>query len=181
MGCSIVEIKALPSTINAPVLYWHIDRFANGEQARAGVGPTSIAFEGHGTWWLASVESKTDDHHGGEHAGAVKLPPLPDAPSYSMLVLSAYLPGRTTSRVHFHSGVEAFYAISGEQCLETAERAIPLKPGDTFALPTGATMRFVATGEMPRRALAVIVYDSTKPPTTRKPMEMASGLVSCTK
>src|SRR5690348_10536481 len=112
---------------------------------------------------------------------AVKLPPLPDASGYSMRVLSAYIPGGMTSRVHFHSGVEAFYTVDGEQCLETGERAYPLHKGDSLALPAGVVMRLVATGSTPRRAFGLIVYDSTRTPTTRLPMEMSSQLVSCKK
>jgi quercetin dioxygenase-like cupin family protein len=111
----------------------------------------------------------------------VKLSPLPAAASYSMLVISAYIPAGMTSRVHFHSGVEALYTVDGEQCLETAQRAFGMKQGDTLVVPTGVTMRLVATGDKPRRAFAVIVYDSSKPPVTRMPMERASEPVSCTK
>ena len=78
-----------------------------------------------------------------------------------------------TSRVHFHSGVEAFYTVDGEQYLETKDKAFPMKKGDTLVVPTGITMRLVATGTKPRRAFAVIVYDSSKPPVTRPPMETA--------
>lgn len=179
-GCSIVETKALPANLKEPV-FWHIDRFQTGERARAAVNTTSIAFEAHGAWWLTSVESESNDHRGGEHVAQVKLSPLPEAAKYSMLVISAYLPSGTTSRVHLHSGVEAFFTIDGDQCLETAERAFKMRKGDTLVVPTGVTMRLVATGPKPRRAFAVIVYDASKPPTTRMPMEKASELVSCTK
>jgi hypothetical protein len=37
----------------------------------------------------------------------------------------------------------------------------------TLAVPAGVTMQLVATGSTPRKALAVIVYDASKPPTTR--------------
>jgi quercetin dioxygenase-like cupin family protein len=84
-----------------------------------------------------------------------------------------------TSRVHLHSGVEAFYVVEGEQWLETAERAFKMRKGETLAVPTGVTMRLVANGSKPRRAFAVMVYDSSKLPTTRMPMETASQLVSC--
>jgi quercetin dioxygenase-like cupin family protein len=178
IGCSIVEIKALP-TLKEPV-FWHIDRFEKGEKARAAVGPASIEFEANGAWWLMAIESQTEDHHGGKHVATVRLSPLPQAGRYSMLVISAYIAAGMTSRVHFHSGVEAFYAVEGEQCLQTAERAHKLKPGDTLVVPTGVTMRMVATGTKPRRAFAVIVYDSSKAPTTRMPMEKASELASCT-
>ena len=96
-----------------------------------------------------------------------------------MLVISAYIPGGMTSRVHFHSGVEAFYTVDGEQCLETKEKAFRMKKGDTLVVPTGVTMRLVATGTEPRRAFAVIVYDSSKPPVTRMPTEQSSELSSC--
>jgi quercetin dioxygenase-like cupin family protein len=180
IGCSIVEKRPLPATLKEPV-FWHIDRFDSAGRAQAGVGPSSIAFEAHGAWWLMSVGPESNDHHGGAHVAEVNLSPLPKADSYSMLVITAYIPPGMTSRVHFHSGVEAFYPVDGEQCLETQDKAFPMKRGDTLVVPTGVTMRLVASGTEPRRAFAVIVYDSSKPPVTRLPMETASQLVSCTK
>jgi quercetin dioxygenase-like cupin family protein len=180
IGCSVIETKLLPPNMKEPV-FWHIDRFQNGENARAAVDSTRVAFEAHGAWWLMSVGAESNDHHGGEHVALVKLSPLPAAPSYAMRVLSAYIPAGMTSRVHFHSGVESIYTVDGEQCVETKERAIKIEKGHAAVLPTGVTMRLVATGEKPRRGFGIIVYDSTKPPTTRMPMEKASELVSCTK
>ena len=180
IGCSIVEKKPLPATLTEPA-FWHIDQFDSAKTAQAGVGPSSIAFEAHGAWWLMSVGPESNDHHGGKHVAQVKLSPLPKAAAYSMLVISAYIPAGMTSRVHFHSGVEAFYTVDGEQCLETKDRAFPMNKGDTLVVPTGVTMRLVATGTQPRRAFAVIVYDSSMPPVTRLPMEAASQLMSCTK
>lgn len=179
-GCSIVANKPLPTNLKEPV-FWHIDRFETGERARAAIGPASNAFEAHGAWWLMSAESESNDHHGGEHAAMVELSPLPAAAKYSMLVISAYIPSGMTSRVHLHSGVEVFYTVDGEQCLETPERAFKMRKGDALVVPTGVTMRLVATGPKPRRAFAIIVYDSSKPPTTGMPMETASQLVSCHK
>jgi quercetin dioxygenase-like cupin family protein len=176
IGCSIVEVKPLPETIKEP-LFWHIDQFDSGERARAAVDPASIALEAHGTWWLLTIESRIDDHHGGRHITQVGLPPLPRAPKYSMLVISAYVTPGFTSRVHIHSGVEAFYVVDGEQCLETPTRAYKMQKGETLVVPTGVTMRLVATGSTPRRGLAVIVYDAAQPPTTR--MENGRQLVSC--
>ena len=180
IGCSIVERKVLPATMTEPA-FWHIDQFDSADRAQASIGPSSIAFEAHGAWWLMSVGSQSNDHHGGSHVAEVNLSPLPKANSYSMLVISAYIPAGMTSRVHYHSGVEAFYTVDGEQCLETKEKAFPMKKGESLVVPTGITMRLVATGTKPRRAFAVIVYDSSKPPVTRLPMETASRLTSCTK
>jgi quercetin dioxygenase-like cupin family protein len=177
IGCSLVENKPLPESLTGP-LFWHIDRYDSEESARAAVSLASVALEAHGTWWLLTVEPKIDDHHGGRHVTAVALPSLPPAPKYSMLVMSAYIPAGLTSRVHYHSGVEAFYTVDGEQCLETPTGAHKIPKGESLAIPAGVTMRLVATGSTPRRALAVIVYDASQPPTTRTESG-GSQLVSC--
>lgn len=176
IGCSLVENKPLPETLKEP-LYWHIDKFESGEQARAAIGPASVAFKAHGTWWLFTIEAAIDDHHGGQHVAQVALPPLPPAKKYAMLVYSAYIPPGLTSRVHHHSGPEAFYVVDGEQCLKTEARAYTMHKGDTLVIPTGVTMQLVATGSIPRRSFAVVVYDASQPPTTR--MENGPPLVPC--
>lgn len=178
IGCSLVENKPLPATLKEPLL-WHIDRFESAKAARAAVGPTSVALDAHGTSWLLTIESTADDHHGGQHVTEVALPSLPPAPKYAMLVMSAYIPPPLTSRVHHHSGVEAFFVVDGEQCLETPAAAHTMRKGETFVVSAGIPMRLVATGSTPRRALAVIVYDAAQPPTTRMETGSQSKLVSC--
>jgi quercetin dioxygenase-like cupin family protein len=178
IGCSLVENKPLPATLREP-LFWHIDRFDSGESALREGGPASVAFEAHGTWWLMTIESGIDDHHGGQHVTHVALPALPPAPKYSMLVMSAYIPSGLTSRIHTHSGVEGFYVVDGQQCLETPTRIYEMPKGGSLVIPAGVTMRLVATGTKPRRALAVIVYDSSQPPTTRMEMDPLPKLASC--
>lgn len=178
VGCSIIESKALPDGLKEP-LFWHIDRFDSLEFARKAVGPRSIAFEAAGTSWLMTIESETSDHHGGQHVTQVGPLPLPTAASYTMqLQSSAHSPGMY-SLAHTHSGVEAFYAIEGEVCLETPTRAYKLSKGDTLYLPTGMPMRIVAMGSTVRRVLAVIVHDSEQAPTMRMAEETAPRLIAC--
>ena len=97
IGCSYVANKALTGPLHEP-LYWHIDRFNDEGKARAAGGPNTVEFEGHGAWWLLSVESNVNDHHGGTHVNQVLLPPLPPASQYSILVISSYIPVGLTSR-----------------------------------------------------------------------------------
>ncbi len=178
VGCSIVEKKPVPASLKEP-LFWHIVRANDEAAARGQVGPASIAFEAHEAWWVMSVGAETDIPRGGEQVAQTKISPLPPAASYAMLVISANIPAGMTSRVHLHSGVEAFYVVDGEQCLETQDHALPMHKGETLVVPTGVTMRLVAMGTKPRRAFALIVYDASKPPTTRMPMEKAAELVAC--
>src|SRR5262249_42114929 len=62
VGCSIVENRPLPGRLKEPV-FWHIDQFDSAELAKANIGPSSIAFEAHGNWWLMSVGPENDEHH----------------------------------------------------------------------------------------------------------------------
>jgi hypothetical protein len=111
-GCSYIVDKPLVGSLEGP-LVWHIDRFESGKRAQEAAVPNSVAFEAHGSWWLMAIESSATDHRGGQHVAAVPLPGLPAASKYSMLVISAYIRGGQTSRVHHHSGVEAFYTVEG--------------------------------------------------------------------
>jgi quercetin dioxygenase-like cupin family protein len=178
IGCSLVENKRLPQGLKAP-LVWHIDRFVTEADAKAAVGPTSVAFSAHGVAWLLTIEPAATDHHGGQHVAVTTLPALPPAENYAMLAMSAYVPSGLTSRFHHHSGVEGFFVADGQQCLETADRTHVMNKGDTLVVSAGIAMRLVATGPTPRRALAVIVYDASQPPTTRMEGEATPKLMSC--
>src|SRR5689334_21250010 len=136
VGCSLVETKLLPPRLGLTLL-WHIDRFSNATDAQGAVSATSIAFNAHGTWWLMTVEPSADDHHGGTHVASVPLPPLPSAERYAMLAMSAFIPAGLTSRIHVHSGVEGFYVVDGEQCLETVARTYPMPKGTALMVGAG--------------------------------------------
>src|SRR5262245_48589497 len=58
IGCSIVESRLLPADLREPV-FWHIDRFDSLEAAKFGQGPSRIALEAYGAWWLMSVGPKS--------------------------------------------------------------------------------------------------------------------------
>ena len=89
--------------------------------------------------------------------------------------------GGLTSRIHTHSGIEGFYVVDGQQCLETPTRIYKMSKGESLVIPGGLTMRLVATGTKPRRALAIIVYDSSQPPTTRMEMNLFRNSLHVTK
>jgi quercetin dioxygenase-like cupin family protein len=178
VGCSIIEDKLLPDGLQAP-LFWHIDSFDSLELATAAVGPTAVAFEAAGRSWLMTIESKTSDHHGGQHVTGVGPLPLSPAPKYSMEVRSAVFKPGMYSRVHHHSGVEAVYVLDGEACFETQTQAATLRKGETFVIPAGASHRAVAIGSTLRYVLSVNLHDSAKTPTIRMEKGKAPPLVKC--
>jgi len=178
LGCSIIENKSLPDGLEER-LYWHIDKFDSLDAARAAVGPASVAFDADGISWLITIETQTVDHHGGIHVTQVGPLQLPRAEKYSMQINSSRFTPGMYSLAHVHSGVEAFYVIEGELCLETPTQAMTLRKGETLAIPTGIPMRVVVTGSTPRHVLAIIVHDATQPPTTRMEEGKGPQLVPC--
>ena len=139
IGCSLVKNKALPEGLKEP-LFWHIDRFSSGEEARAKVSPIRVAFEVHGSRWLMTKGPNVNDHHGGQHVKQVKLPALPPAKGYSMQVMSAYNPAGLAPRIHTHSGIEGFYVVDGQLCLETPPRIYKMQKGGSQVIPACVTM-----------------------------------------
>jgi quercetin dioxygenase-like cupin family protein len=177
-GCSILETRALPTGLKGP-LFWHIDRFDSPDRARAAAGPSRVAFDAAGAWWLMSIEATITDHHGGSHVSQTGPLPLPEAQKLSMVVMSTVFAPGMYSLMHHHSGVEAVYVLEGEACFETPERGYHLDKGESAALPTGMPMRAVALGTSRRHVLAVIVHDAAQPPTMQMDERTGPKLTAC--
>jgi quercetin dioxygenase-like cupin family protein len=170
--------KDLPADLKEPV-YWHIDKFKSMERARAAAGPAGIAIEADGRAWLMTIEAQISDHHGGQHETEVGPLPLPQAARYGLQINSAkFMPGMY-SRIHNHSGVEAFYVLEGEQCLETPTRGFLQHKGEKSFVPAGTVMRLVATGTGTRYGVAIIIYDASQPSTMTMADYSGPPLVSC--
>jgi hypothetical protein len=66
-----------------------------------------------------------------------------------------------------HSGPEAFYAISGDTCLETPDGVqVGRGPGNSIVVRGGPPMLLQAIGKEWRRGFALILHDASLPPTT---------------
>jgi quercetin dioxygenase-like cupin family protein len=83
------------------------------------------------------------------------------------------------SRVHTHSGAEAFYVLEGQQCLQTPTNAVTLRKGEQLALPADTPMRLVATGTTIRYGFGIIVHDASQPSTMQMDDTTAPKLVAC--
>jgi quercetin dioxygenase-like cupin family protein len=161
-GCTILANRPLVGPFTKP-LYWHIDRFDSLEAAKKAAGPDSVAAAAHGSYWLTSVEPQTEEHHGGRHVVAIGPLALPAAARYSMRVQSSLLMPGSTSPVHTHPGPEVVYIVDGEQCMETPEAGHRLGAGQFYIVPGDGVHRGRVIGSVPRRVLALNLYDSDHP------------------
>lgn len=66
-----------------------------------------------------------------------------------------------------HSGPEAFYAISGDTCLETPDGVqMGRGPGNSLIVRGGPPMLLMATGNDTRKGFALILHNPAHPATT---------------
>lgn len=162
VGCTILASRPLQGSLTKPV-YWHLDRFDSIETAKKAAGLNGVAAEAHGFVWLMTVEAQAEAHHGGHHVAWIGPLDMPAADRYSMRVLSSMLEPGITTPVHTHSGPEAFYVVSGEQCLETPERSYSLGVGQSLVLPAGVIHRGRPGGSSARRVLGLNLNDAARP------------------
>lgn len=173
--CSVIEDagpacllarKPIPSLPNGK-LFWHIDGFPSGRAAEGAGTETSVVVEAFGATWLFTLAKVEWQARGGEHVSVVGPLPVAPASTYTAEYLrSVFKPG-TTAPLHVHSGPEAFYAVSGDTCLETPEGIkIGRGPGNSMMIEAGPPMLLMAIGKVPRQGFALILHDSHLPPTT---------------
>jgi hypothetical protein len=69
---------------------------------------------------------------------------------------------------HTHSGPEAFYILSGAQCLETPNATTVSRAGESTIVGAGPPMAVSAVGTEVRRAVFLVLYNSAHPWMTRE-------------
>ena len=158
-GCYLsaeLTIEASP-----PTLYWHIVRMRSEAPAKAEVGRYrwATAVPAHGRWWLYVLsadarEPKLPDHH---VVGPFRT--KRDGPVVARFMESLFPPGMRT-RVHAHSGPEAFYVIDGEQCTETPDDRRRIKAGESYIVPGGLHLQAAPKG---RRNVVLVLAPVGEP------------------
>jgi quercetin dioxygenase-like cupin family protein len=176
VGCWITVDDELGKLPPGPI-FWHLDTYATRAAAEAEKGPRGTVVESLGKVWLFTIDVARWRPPGGERIA--EIGPLPTEPdiSYSAQYMEAIFAPGMTARAHRHSGPEAWYTLSGETCLETPEGTMIGRAGGSHVIvPGGPPMHLTATGTETRRALVLILHDSTQPPTTPAPDSTPRGL-----
>ena len=166
LGCWITAKATLGELPQAPI-FWHLDTYATRAEAETAKGPRGTVVESLGKVWLLTIDVAGWRPSGGARVAEIgPLPVNPDA-KYSAQYMEAIFSPGMTAPAHRHSGPEAWYTLTGETCLETPEgKMIGRAGGAHVIVPGGPPMHLTATGTETRRALVLILYDSTQPPTT---------------
>ncbi len=145
-------------------LFWRIENFPTLSQAQSVAGLWGLAAESGGKVWLFRLGPASGSLAGGGKLAEVgPLPPVV-APEYLLRINEASgSPGSITT-VHSHPGSEAFYVLTGEQTIRTAQGLIRVRPGKGEAGPGGGTaLQVSSSGGTDLHALVMFVVDATKP------------------
>lgn len=164
-GCYLTATLALPALPNGPV-YWHVYAYPSRAAADAvPQRPASIVVEALGKVWLFAIGDAEWHTSTGERVARIGPLPLLAAKRYTARFMEAVFPpgqGLQTA-VHHHSGPEAWYVVSGAQCLRTPDATIVLRKGESGFVAGGPPMMLTGVGPDIRRALVLVLHDSEQP------------------
>jgi len=169
LGCYVAARQRLGALPQGTPLSWHLDAFPTRAAAEADKGPLGVVTEAFGRTWLFTIApAEWRAAAGAEHV--VTVGPLPlgkMAPEYTAVYLATtFRPGQS-SFVHEHSGPEAWFILSGEQCLETPDGPLWGQAGQGVTVRGDLPMVVQATGQEIRRTFALILHDAAKPGSRR--------------
>lgn len=163
-GCfNLAHVPGLQFDTGSAV--WLLYRFTSKPAADAARSKRGTVVGEAGAYWLSEIvpaATHAAHHRGGKLAAQVGPLALSEAKSYTATLAYAVMEPGQRSRTHTHPGPEAFYVVSGEQCVETPSGLKRANAGDAFSEPAGMPMELVATGSDERRGFALVLHDSTQ-------------------
>jgi hypothetical protein len=175
-GCFILATRAV-GQLDSGHAYWHLSTFPARAAADSAGGPGGTVVESLGKVWLFTIADAAWRPPGGTHVAAIGPLPVALGVAYTAQYMEAVLRPGMKSVVHRHSGPEAWYTLTGETCLETpAGTLVGRRGGRPVIIPQGPPMELTATGTEVRRAMVLILHDSTQPATTPAADWSAKGL-----
>jgi quercetin dioxygenase-like cupin family protein len=162
LGCWIIAHDPL-GTFAETETYWHLDTFSSRAEAEASKGSRGTVVESMGKVWLFTIAARDWRPNNGERV--TEVGPLPIVPrgNYSAQYMEAIFKPGMTSATHDHSGPEAWYTLEGETCLETPQGKQVGRADGRHVIVADGPMHLTATGTGLRRALVLILHDSSKP------------------
>ena len=163
LGCyttAINELGILPST----PLYWHVDEFSDRESSEANRGARSTVVDGHGKHWLFTIAEQEWAPRAGTRVALIGPLVIDAGVAYTArymetVIAPAFQDG---GNGHRHPGPEAWYIVSGGQCLETPNGVMVGRAGQSMLAPEGWPMAISSVGTDLRRAVVLILHRSAE-------------------
>ena len=176
--------EAQLGTLPAQPLYWHIYEYKSQAAAEAVRGERVTAAEVFGRHWLYAIAEEKWRPAAGERVAVIGPLDVASGAPYTARYMQALFPADAPTGYpgtgHRHPGPEAWFVVSGAQCLETPNGLIVASAGGGAMVPEGWPMAIASVGRETRRALVLILHRSSEPysmavdGTTRVPVSAVS-------
>jgi hypothetical protein len=162
VGCYLSATEVL-GVLPAGQMFWHLDQYPTRSAAEAMKGPRSTVVEAFQKFWLYTIAEPEWRPAGGTRIATIgPLPTHPGRP-YTARYMEAVFTQGIKGGSHTHSGPEAWFVVSGDQCLETPDKVLVAKAGEGSVVAEGLTMAISSVGAETRRSVAIVLHDSTQP------------------
>lgn len=173
-GCYLTATQRL-GALPARPLFWHLYTYPDRASAERHVGRHSIVVEAFGRIWLYALAGRGWTAPEGRRQAVIG--PLRIRPSvdYTARYMEATFPPGLKTGVHVHSGPEAWFVISGAQCLQTPGRTLIARAGDSALVPEGPAMMLSSLGGETRRSVLLVLHDSARPWTMAQAGRLPPG------
>jgi len=165
-GCYFVASEDLGELPQTP-LYWHLYNYSSRAEAEAVKGSRGTVIESFGKVWLYTIADAGWQPSGGERVAVIGPLPIVPGKSYTARYMEALFPPGMMGTPHRHSGPEAWYVLSGAQCLETSEGIIVARAGEGAVVPEGPAMNIQSVGTETRRSVLIVLHDTSHHWVTR--------------
>jgi quercetin dioxygenase-like cupin family protein len=165
VGCYLTATEALGTLGQAPV-FWHLYTYPTRTAAEGAKGPRGTVVESFGKVWLYTIAEPEWRSPSGERVAVIGPLGIEAGKQYTARYMEAVFTAGMRTAVHHHSGPEAWYVLSGAQCLETPDEVIVARAGEGAVVRQGPVMRLSSVGTETRRSVLLVLHDATQQWTT---------------
>jgi len=163
-----LSVEAPLGVLSGGPLYWHIYEFPTRAAAEAARGPRGTVADVFDRHWLYTIADAEWRPGAGEKIARIGPLDVATNTAYTARYMEALFPPRGPEPYgdgsgHRHPGPEAWYVVSGAQCLETPNGLIVASAGGGAMVPEGWPMAISSVGAETRRALVLIFHRSDQP------------------
>lgn len=162
IGCWVAANEEL-GTLSRKTVFWHLYSFPNRAAAETMKTAHGTVLDSFGKTWLFTIAESEWRPEKGERVAVVGPLHVQVRKSYTARYLEARIPPGQHTPIHTHAGPEAWYVMSGAQCLETPEGITVVRAGESAVVREGPPMMLSSTGAETRQSLVRVLHDSAKP------------------
>ena len=165
IGCYTTAETSL-GVLPSGALFWHLYAYPSRVAAEAARGPKATVAESFGKHWVFTIADESWHPTSGEKVAVIGPLVVASDKAYTARYMEGVFPPGSQPCCgpgHRHPGPEAWYVVSGSQCLETPNGVITASAGGAAMVPEGWPMAVSDAGSETRRTILLILHPSSEP------------------